>query len=96
MAYKTIKGVSVPNLKSFRPTNTELRAKEGGEFSSMLYGKMGLGRSLAYQYGCCNINAQAAKCRIYSESDWLQETIGTVGIVIKNYRIVGIIVEINL
>ena len=25
---------------------------------------------------------QAAKCRIYSESDWLQETIGTVGIVL--------------
>ena len=39
---------------------------------------------------------QAAKCRVYSESDWLQKTIGTVGIVIKNYRIVGIIVEINL
>ena len=36
---------------------------------------------------------QAAKCRTYSESDWLQETIGTVGIVIKNYRIVGIIVK---
>ena len=27
-----------------------------------------------------------AKCRIYSESDWLQVTIGTVGIVRKNYR----------
>ena len=25
---------------------------------------------------------QAAKCRIYSEYDWLQETIGTVGIVL--------------
>ena len=33
MAYKTIKRVSVPNLKSFRPKKTELRAKEGGEFS---------------------------------------------------------------
>ena len=35
MAYKTMKLVSVPNLKSFRPTKTELRAKEGGEFSVM-------------------------------------------------------------
>ena len=25
---------------------------------------------------------QAAKCRIYYQSDWLQETIGTVGIVL--------------
>ena len=55
MAYKTIKRVSVPNLKSFRPTKTELRAKEGGEFSIMLYEKMA-GRSLAYQHGCRNIN----------------------------------------
>ena len=43
---------------------------------------------------------QAAKCRIFSKSDWLQETMRTVGIVpgivIKNYRIVGIIVEINM
>ena len=28
MAKKTIKRVSVPNLKSFGPTKTELRAKE--------------------------------------------------------------------
>ena len=35
------------------------------------------------QNGCCNAEVQAAKCRIYSESDWLQETIETVGIVIK-------------
>ena len=27
---------------------------------------------------------QASKYRIYSESDWFQETIGTVSIVIKN------------
>ena len=48
--------VSVPNLKSFRPTKTKLWAKEGGEFSIMLYGKMGWGHSLAYQHGCRNIN----------------------------------------
>ena len=56
MAYKTIKRVSVPNLKSFVPTKTELRAKEVGEFSVMLYGKMGWGRSLAHHHGCPNIN----------------------------------------
>ena len=58
MAYKTIKRVSVPNLKSFGPTKTELQAKEVGEFSIMLYGKMGWGggRSLAQQHGCHNIN----------------------------------------
>ena len=32
ISYKTIKRVSVPNLKSFRPTKTELLAKEVGEF----------------------------------------------------------------
>ena len=36
MAYKTIKRVSVPNLKSFRPTETELRAKEIRDFFIML------------------------------------------------------------
>ena len=56
MAYKTIQRVSVPNLKSFGPTKTQLQAKEVGEFSIMLYGKMGRGRSLAHQHGCHNIN----------------------------------------
>ena len=56
MAYKTIKRVSVPNLKSFGPTKTELRAKEVGEFPNMLYGKMGWGRSLAHQHGRRSIN----------------------------------------
>ena len=57
MAYKTVKtGVSVPNLKSFEPTKTELRAKEVGEASIVLYGKMGWGRSLAHQHGCCVVN----------------------------------------
>ena len=55
VAHKTIKCVSVPNLKSFRPTKTELRAKEVRQFS-MLYGKMGWGRSLAHHHGCRNIN----------------------------------------
>ena len=31
MAYKTIKRVSVPNLKTFGPTKIELRAKEVGD-----------------------------------------------------------------
>ena len=56
MAYKTIEHVSVPNLKSFGPTRTELRAKEVGEFSIMFYEKMGWGYSLAHHYGCHNIN----------------------------------------
>ena len=34
-------------LKSFGPTKTELQAKKVGEFSIMLYGKMGWGHSLA-------------------------------------------------
>ena len=33
--------VSVPNLKLFGPTKTDLWAKEIGEISIMLYGKMG-------------------------------------------------------
>ena len=56
MAYKTIKRVSVPNLKSYGPAKTEVRAKEVGEFSIMLYGKMSLRRSLAHHHGCRNIN----------------------------------------
>ena len=35
-----MKRVSVPNLKSFGPTRTELRAKAVGEFSIMLYRKL--------------------------------------------------------
>ena len=46
MAYKTIKRVSIPNLKSFGPTKTELQAKEVGELPIMLFGKMGWGRSM--------------------------------------------------
>ena len=61
MAYKTIKRASVPNLKSFRPTKTELRAKEVGEFFIVLYGKMGWGRSLAQQHGCRNICMEILK-----------------------------------
>ena len=41
IAYKTIQRVSVPNLNLFGPVKTELRAKEVGEFSIMLYGKIG-------------------------------------------------------
>ena len=50
MACKTIL-VSVPNLKLFGSMKTELWAEEVGEFSIMLYGKMGW-----YQHGCRNIN----------------------------------------
>ena len=56
MTYITIKRVSVPNLKSFGPTITELQAKKFGEFSIKLDGKMTGGRSLAHQHGCHNIN----------------------------------------
>ena len=41
-------------------------------------------RRTAKKHGRHDSIVQAAKCRIYSESDWLQETIGTVGIVIKH------------
>ena len=37
----TIQRVSVPNLRLFGSMKTELWAKEAGEFSIMLYGKMG-------------------------------------------------------
>ena len=57
MAYKTIKRVSVPNLKSFGPTKTELQAKEVGGTSVMLYGKMNWDRSLAHHHGCRSIDA---------------------------------------
>ena len=39
MAYKTIQRVFVPNLKLFRPINTELWAREVGDFSIMLHGE---------------------------------------------------------
>ena len=41
LACKTIQRISVPNLKLFGPSKTELWAKEGGKFSIMLHGKMG-------------------------------------------------------
>ena len=50
MAYETIQHVFIPNLKLFGPMNTKLQAKEVGEFSITLYGKMGW---LAF---CRNIN----------------------------------------
>ena len=37
MAYETIQRVSVPNLKLFGPSKTELWAKEGGEFSTAIW-----------------------------------------------------------
>ena len=51
MACKTIQLVYVPNLKLFGPMKTELWVKEVGEFSIMLYGKMG-----RWAHGCRNIN----------------------------------------
>ena len=41
LVYKTIEGVSVPNSRLFGLMNTELWAKEVGEFSITLYRKMG-------------------------------------------------------
>ena len=41
MVYKTIQRIFVPILKLFGPSETELEAKEGGEFSIRLSGKMG-------------------------------------------------------
>ena len=49
MTYKTIKCVR-------EVIWTELSAKEVGELPVTLYGKMGWGRSLAHDHGCCNIN----------------------------------------
>ena len=46
MACKTIR-VFLPNLKLFGSMKTELWAEEVGQFSIMLYGKMGW-----YQHGC--------------------------------------------
>ena len=43
MGYKTIKRVSVPNLKSFGPTKTELRAKEVKELYYYVIWENGLG-----------------------------------------------------
>ena len=40
VTYKTIQRVSVPNLKLFGGVNIVLWAKEAGEFSVTLYGKM--------------------------------------------------------
>ena len=41
IAIKTIQRVSVPNLNVFGQMETELRAKEFGGFSIMLYGEVG-------------------------------------------------------
>ena len=57
MAYKIIKSVFVPNVKSFGPTKTELRAKEVGEFSIVLYRKMAFSCPPTWlpQYKCMDI-----------------------------------------
>ena len=52
MTYKAIQHVSVPNSKLFGPMNTKLQAKEFGEFSITLNGKIGF----AHHHGCRNIN----------------------------------------
>ena len=41
VTYKAIQRASVSNLKLFGPMTRELWEKEVGEFSIMLYGKMG-------------------------------------------------------
>ena len=57
MAYKTIKRVSVPNLKLFGPTKTELRAKKLENFLLCYMGKLAGG----VLYGCRNINVWRLK-----------------------------------
>ena len=47
----------MPNLKLFRPVESELRAKEVGEFLIRLQGKSAGGHSSAHQHGCRNMNA---------------------------------------
>ena len=47
MAYRTTQRVSVPNFNLFGPMKTELRAKEVGEFSIMLYENMGTNMAAA-------------------------------------------------
>ena len=41
MTYQTIQCISVPHLRLFGPMKTDLWVIEVGEFSIMLYGKMG-------------------------------------------------------
>ena len=41
ITYKTVQRVSVPNLNLSGPMKTELQAKEVGEITIILYGKMG-------------------------------------------------------
>ena len=81
-----------PKIPAPRAKIRMQKPQSGGEFSVQIPG----GARGGWSWQKLITALQAAKCRIYSESDWLQETIGTVGIAIKNYTIVGIIVEINL
>ena len=70
MANKTIKRVSVGNLKSFGPTKAVLQAKEVGEFSVMLHGKMSWSRfscppTWLPQYKCMKIFKTLNSCNFY-------------------------------
>ena len=56
IACKTMQCVSVPSLKLFGQIKTELSAKEVGEVSVLLHGKIGWRPSVAYQHGCRNVN----------------------------------------
>ena len=53
MTYKTIQHAFVPGSELFGPVNTKLQAKEVGEFSITLNGKIGW---WAYHHGCRSIN----------------------------------------
>ena len=57
MAYKTIKRVSVPNLKSFGPMKTVTGKRSWRIFYYVIW-ENGLERSLPHQHGCRNINVQ--------------------------------------
>ena len=93
MAYMTIKRVSVQNLKSFGPTNTELQAKEVGEFSVMIYGKMGWGRSLAQQDGCCKINVWRSTKNLNSRNFCIYWCINLKLAEIFKYRVIYIVLK---
>ena len=56
MAHKTIQHVFVADLKLFGPKRAELKAKEVGGFSVMLYGEKAGRHYFAYQHGRRNIN----------------------------------------
>ena len=56
MAYKTIKHVSAPNLKSFDQRKQSCGQKKLDNFRLCYMGKWAREHSLAHRHGCRNIN----------------------------------------